>query len=189
MAPGTSARVCSSSLTAREEAKAPDGLSWPWRSLGPEQSHLGWRVAVAVLGPWPSSGRTHSPSGFSFFRSSQFSPPGTVAGRGQAGMSRLLCVPGGCPPALWVRPLQSTVFRHWHKVQWGPTLRGSKCLLDMALFKWPRDPGSCWPRSCLQGPSQPVCPNTPRRRADCSPALTGDAKNPLIKIILSRAFF
>ena len=43
--------------------------------------------------------------------------------------------------------------------------------------------------SCLQGPSQPVCPNTQRRRADFSPALTGDAKNPLIKIILSRAFF
>ena len=41
----------------------------------------------------------------------------TAAGRGQAGMPWLLCVPGGCPPALLVRPLQSTVFRH--RVQWG----------------------------------------------------------------------
>lgn len=51
-------------------------------------------------------------------------------------MSRLLCVPGGCLPALWVRPLQSTVFRHWHKVQWGTQPSGgSKCLRDTALFK------------------------------------------------------
>lgn len=108
-------------------------------------------------------------------------------GRGQVGMSRLLCVPGGCP-ALLVRPPGVLLFRHWHRSSGEQNPQGFKVSVGHGLIQMTKGPRSCWPQSCLQGPSlQPVCPTTQRQRLTPAQSLRG-CRNPLIKVVISRAF-
>lgn len=136
-APGTRARVCSSSLRAREEATQhqagcpdPGGVWALSRAIWEEVSlWLCWGPDPLLEGP------THPQD----FPSSE-APVITTqdsSWQGQVGMSWLLCVPGGCPPAPLVRgPCRVLFSRHRHRVQWGAKPpRGSKCLWDTALFK------------------------------------------------------